>query len=76
MLQLRLKMQHRQMQHLTEQFKYAVIDNGALNTGAGAAFTATGSYVFVDTDLDGSFNYVVLLTDGVLGDIASTDIIA
>ena len=56
--------------------KYAVIDNGALNTGVGAAFTATGSYVFVDTDLDGTFNYVINLTDGVLGDIALGDIIA
>ena len=55
--------------------KYAVIANNALNSGIGNAFVATGSFLFVDTDLDGSFNYAVSLTDGVLNDIALGDII-
>lgn len=63
---------------LNGTIKYVFINN-ALDDSAVANATdqaETGGYLYVDTDLDGSFNYVINLTDGVLGDIAFTDIIA
>ena len=57
--------------------KYAFINNALDDTNAeNNDQTETGGYLFVDTDLDGTYNYVVNLTDGVLGDIAFGDIIA